>query len=317
MRKSLLRVLPWLVTAALLFLVFRRISIAEVVADARRAAPWTLPVGLACVAAVYLADSFAIWKTFGWFLTRMSLPDVLLVRGATYLLAAINYNVGQGAIVYFVHRTAGTTIMRGAATILLVLGTNVLALLFLASGGLAVAPAVPNAVKILVAVAWGGLALYATLIAIRPRWLDRPIFEVLLNAGLGGYARALAVRIPHIASLIVFQFAILRAFAVRVPLVDALAMLPVTFLVAVLPISVQGLGTTQATMVYFFARYAPGTPAAQEAAVISASLVGQAIAFSFQALLGVACLKSRVGRALQASTKSHPAAPPADPARAT
>jgi hypothetical protein len=304
MRKSLLRILPWVVTAGLLFLLFRRISIAEVVADARGAAWWMAPVVLASVAAVYLADSFAIWKTFGWFLTRMSFADVLLVRGATYLLAAINYNVGQGAIVYFVHRNAGTTIMRGVATILLVLGVNVLALLFLATGGLAVAPAVPHMVKVLIAVAWGGLALYATLVAIRPRWLDRPVFEVLLNAGIGGHVRALAVRLPHIAALVAFQFSALHAFGVRVPLVYALATMPITFLVAVLPISVQGLGTTQATMVYFFARYAPGNPAAQEAAVIAASLVAQAIAFSFQALLGVVCLKSRVGRALQASTKA-------------
>jgi hypothetical protein len=320
MRKSLLRILPWVVTAGLLFLLFRRISIAEVVADARGAAWWMAPVVLASVAAVYLADSFAIWKTFGWFLTRMSFADVLLVRGATYLLAAINYNVGQGAIVYFVHRNAGTTIMRGVATILLVLGVNVLALLFLATGGLAVAPAVPHMVKVLIAVAWGGLAVYATLVAIRPRWLDRPVFEVLLNAGIGGHARALAVRLPHIAALVAFQFSALHAFGVRVPLVYALATMPITFLVAVLPISVQGLGTTQATMVYFFARYAPGNPAAQEAAVIAASLVAQAIAFSFQALLGVVCLKSRVGRALQASTKAAVAegttAAPNSPAQA-
>jgi hypothetical protein len=318
MRKSLLRVLPWVVTAGLLFLLFRRISFHEVLDDTRRAAGWMVPVTFLCVAAVYLADSFAIWKIFGWFLTKMSFADVLLVRGATYLLAAINYNVGQGAIVYFVHRTAGTPIMRGVATILLVLGTNVLALLFLATAGLGIAPAVPSAVKILVAVAWAGLALYATLIALRPRWLDRPIFEVLLNARLSGYARALLVRVPHIASLVAFQFCALRAFDIRVPLVDALATLPVTFLVAVLPISVQGLGTTQATMVYFFARYAPGDHAAQEAAVIAASLVAQAIAFAFQGALGVACLKSRVGRALQASTKAAEAAPPEQsPAKAS
>ena len=81
----------------------------------------------------------------------------------------------------------------------------------------------------------------------------------------------------------VFQFALLRGFDIAVPLFDALAMLPVVFLVAVLPISVQGLGTTQTMMVYFFARYAQGDPAAREAAVIAASLVGQAVAFGFQA----------------------------------
>jgi uncharacterized membrane protein YbhN (UPF0104 family) len=133
------------------------------------------------------------------------------------------------------------------------------------------------------------------------------VFEVLLNAGFGGHARALLVRLPHIAALIAFQFAALHAFGVRVPLVDALATLPVTFLVAVLPISIQGLGTTQATMVYFFARYAHGSPETQESAVVAASLVAQAVALSFQALLGVACLKTRVGRALQASTKTTPA----------
>ena len=313
MRKTLLRVLPWVVTVGLLAVVFKRISFHDVVEGTHRAAPWMVPVALACVAAVYLADSFAIWKTFGWFLTRMSFVDVLLVRGATYLLAAINYNVGQGAIVYFVHRTAGTTIMRGVATILLVLGTNVLALLFLATGGLTVAPAVPFAVKVLVAVAWAGLAIYVVLVAVRPRWLDKPVFEVLLNSGLGGHLKALVVRVPHIASLVVFQYTLLHAFGIKVPLVDALAILPVVFLVAVLPISVQGLGTTQATMVYFFAHYAPGDPKMQEAAVVAASIVGQAIASAFQASLGVLCLRSRVGRALRASTKEATEAAPAGP----
>jgi hypothetical protein len=268
---------------------------------------------LACVAAVYLADSFAIWKTFGWFLTRMSFAEVLLVRGATYLLAAINYNVGQGAIVYFVHRNAGTTIMRGIATTLLVLGINVLVLLFLATGGLVVAPDVPRAVKILVTIAWVGLAIYIALIKLRPRWLDKPIFEALLNAGFGGHARAVLVRIPHIAALVAFQFTALHAFSVRMPLVDALATLPVVFLVAVLPISVQGLGTTQHIMVYFFGRYVAGSPDDQLRLITAASLTAQAVAFGFQALLGVVCLKSRVGRALQASAKESQDEPPEPP----
>ncbi len=310
MQKRLLRVLPWVVTAGLLAWLFHRIDFAQFKAGVQGAAPWMVPVVLASVAAVYLADSFAIWKTFGWFLTRMSFTDVLLVRGATYLLAAINYNVGQGAIVYFVHKNAGTTIIRGIATILLVLGVNVLALLFLTTGGIAVAPELPHLVKYFVALAWGGLAVYVALVAIRPRWLDRPVFEVLLNAGLGGHARALLVRLPHIAALMAFQYSALRAFGVEVPVGYAIATLPIAFFVAVLPISVQGLGTTQAMMIYLFGRYAPGK---QEAAIVAASLMAQAIAFAFQALLGVVCLRSRVGRALQASAHEQTAAPPAQP----
>jgi hypothetical protein len=116
------------------------------------------------------------------------------------------------------------------------------------------------------------------------------------------------VRIPHIASLVAFQFAMLNALHVQVPFVHALATLPIVFLVAVLPISVQGLGTTQAVMVFFYARYAPGNPKAAEAAVIAASLLGQGIALAFQATLGVACLKSRVGRALSESVAAPGAA---------
>jgi hypothetical protein len=302
MRKRLVRVLAWVVTGGLLYLLFRRISVHEVVAAARGAAAWTVPAALGYSVAIYFCDSFAIWKTFGWFLARLSFVDVLLVRGATYLLAAINYNVGQGAIVYFVHRVAGAPVMRGVATVLLIMGVNVLALLFLATFGLIAAPAVPHAVTVIVIVAYVGLAIYVAAVAVRPRWLSsRPLFDVLLGAGISGHLRALLVRLPHIAALFAFQITMLHAFGVAVPVLDAVAALPVVFFIAVLPISVQGLGTTQAAMVYFFARYAPGDSQARPAAVLAASLVGQAISVTFQAVLGILCLRSRVGRALSAA----------------
>jgi hypothetical protein len=328
MKKRLLRLLAWAVTAGLLILLFKRIPFHEVVAAARGAAGWTVPAAFFFGLAIYLGDSFAIWKTFGWFLlppptpggaaapsAQLSFTDVLLVRGATYLLAAINYNVGQGAIVYFVHRVARVPVVRGVATVLLIMGINVLALLFLATFGLAVAPAVPHALKLIVAVAYAGLAVYVAAVLAKPRWLaSRPLFDVLLGAGLGGHARALAVRLPHIAILFAFQIVMLRGFGVAVPIIQAIAALPVVFFIAVLPISVQGLGTTQAAMIYFFARYAPGDSHAQQAAVLAASLVGQVCTLSFQAVLGVACLKSRVGRALAAASAEAQAAPvPATP----
>ncbi|HVU51730.1 MAG TPA: hypothetical protein VHL80_13635, partial [Polyangia bacterium] len=294
------RVLPWLVTAALLFVIFRKISFGQLVAATRTAAPWTIPACVAGVLAIYLADSFAIWKTFGWFLAPLTYGQVLVVRGATYLLAAINYNVGQGAIVYFVHRATGAPVLRGVATVLLIMGVNVLALLALASVGVATAPEVPHAMTVVVGVAYAGLAVYAVTVALKPRWLaQRPIFDVLLGAGLAGHARALLVRVPHIVVLIAFQIAMLRAFGVAVPVTQAIVALPIVLFIAVLPISVQGLGTTQYAMKLFFARYAPGDAQAQEAAVVAASLFAQALATMTQVLLGLACLRSRTGRELK------------------
>jgi len=314
-RQRLLRLATWVITAGLLAWLLWRTPFSQVVAATRAAAPWAVPVALLLLAALYLADSFAIWKTFGWFLARLSLAEILVVRGATYLLAAINYSVGQGAIVYFVHRATGAPVMRGVATVLLIMGINVLALLFLTSAGLLIAPDVPHGLYVIVAVAYAGLAIYAVALVARPRWLaSRPIFDVLLAAGWRGHLSALAVRIPHIATLIALQTLLLRAFGVRVPLMVAIASLPVVFFVAVLPISVQGIGTTQAAMVYFFARYATGDQTTREAAVLAESLVVQALSLGFQSLLGVACLRSRIGRDLRRATRAGEAS--AEPEKA-
>jgi len=294
------------------------------VAATRSAAPWMVPVTLLMLVGIYVADSFAIWKTFGWFLAPLSFAQILIVRGATYLLAAINYSVGQGAIVYFVHRATGAPVLRGVATVLLIMGINVLALMFLTTAGLVIAPDVPRSLYMIITVAYIGLAIYLVAVIVRPRWLSsRPIFDVLLAAGARGHLKALLVRLPHIAVLIAFQTIVLRAFGVRVPVVAAIASLPVVFFIAVLPISVQGIGTTQAAMVFFFALYGTGDQSARQAAVLAESLVTTAIALGFQSLLGLACLRSRIGRDLRNATRAAtqptqptttPPAPPADTA---
>jgi hypothetical protein len=303
MQKRLGRALAWLVTAGLLFFLFRSIKFADVVAATKTAAPWAVPGILGCIVAIYFADSFATWKTFNWFLAPLTFGQVLLVRGATYLLAAINYNVGQGAIIYFVKKVFGVPIVRGIATVLFVMGVNVLALLFLATAGLRVAPEVPHWVKLVLLVAWAGLAVYAVAVALKPRFLaERAVLQVLLTSGFVGHAKALLVRLPHIGALIALQYTAMRAFHVAVPLTQAIVALPVIFFVAVLPISVQGLGVTQAMLVFFFARYFPGTEEMQRAAVVTASLTTQAISTAFQAVLGLACLRSQLGRELRSAT---------------
>ncbi len=332
MNKRLVRLLAWAVTAGLLVLLFKRIPFHEVVAAARGAAGWTVPAAFFFGFLIYLGDSFAIWKTFGWFLlpssttgapagtpdgaaapaTPLSLTDILLVRGATYLLAAINYNVGQGAIVYFVHRVARVPVMRGVATVLLIMGDQRPGAAL--SGHLRPGRRARGAARAQVdrgrrLRGAGGLRRRRprqAALARHPAAVRRPARR------RPGRPRArAAVRLPHIAILFAFQIVMLRAFGVAVPVIQAIAALPVVFFIAVLPISVQGLGTTQAAMIYFFARYAPGDSHAQQAAVLAASLVGQVCTLTFQAVLGVACLKSRVGRALAAASAEAQAAPAA------
>jgi hypothetical protein len=300
MRKKIGPILAWVVTIAILVYLFRRIDIAEVGKAIWAAAWWAIPASAILVIAVYLADSFAIKKTFGWFVAPLSYREVLVVRGATYILALVNYTVGQGAIVYFVNRSRGVPVLRGTAAVLLVMGVNILMLLVLASVGLVVSPDVPQVLRIIVLVAYAGLAIYVVLVAAKPRWLvSRPIFDVLLSAGVGGHLRSMAVRVPHILSLMVFTWTSLAAFGVVVPIAKAILCLPIVYFVAVLPISFQGLGTSQAMFIHFFAAYAPGTTdKARGAVILAATLVAQAIAFVIQLSIGLICMRNQLARGL-------------------
>jgi hypothetical protein len=300
MRKKLGPLLGWAVTIAILVYLFRTIPLSKV-GDAIHAAYWwAIPADAVLILAVYLADSFAIKKTFGWFVAPLSFREVLIVRGATYLLALINYTVGQGAIIYFVNRSRGVPILRGTAAVLLVMGVNILVLLVLASAGLLMTTDVPPILRLVVLIAYGGLAGYIALVAWKPRWLaSRPIFDVLLSAGVSGHLRAMAVRLPHILTLMVLSWVSLAAFGVVVPIGKAVLCLPIVYFVAVLPISFQGLGTSQAMLIHFFAVYAPGkTDEPRWAAILASSLVCQAIALAIQLTIGLFCMRSHLARNL-------------------
>jgi hypothetical protein len=303
MRKQLGRILPWAVTLVLLFYVFRMISFRDMGKALVQAPYWTVPAFIVLVLGVYLGDCFAIWKTFGWFVARLSFREVLVVRGATYLLALVNYTVGQGAIVYFVNRSRGIPLLRGTAAVLLIMGTNILLLLIFASIGLAVSPDMPAGLRKIVFGAYAALAVYCVLLVLRPRWLtSRPIFDVLFAAGIAGHLRTVLVRIPHLGILMVFTYTSLRAFGVEVPVSHAILYLPMIYFIGVLPIAVMGLGTTQFMMILLLSRYVPGAahdPAKAAAAITAASLGGQAVALAIQATLGVFCMRNQLARDLR------------------
>jgi hypothetical protein len=298
MRKKLGRILPWVVALAVFAYLLSRFSPAEVMRQMKMAEPWTIPALALLIACVYLADSLAIWKTFGWFVARLSFKEVLVVRGATYLLALVNYALGQGAIVYFVHRSRGVPVARGTAAVLLIMGINLLMLLVLATLGLVFAPQTPRGLGVVVAVAYAGLTVYMVAVAAKPRWLtSRPMFDVLLGAGVLGHLKAMAARAPHILSLLCLTYTSMRAFRIDVPVGQAVLCLPVVYFVAVLPISPQGLGTTELMMTTFFARYAPGASQAErEALVVASSLATRVIAMAVQSVLGFVCLRSQLAK---------------------
>lgn len=307
MRKRLAQILPWLVTAVILTVLFTRIPGRAVLEAAHNAAPWFVPLTIAIVLGVFLADSFAIWKTFGWFVTPLTFRESLTLRGTTYLLALLNYTLGQGAFAYFLNRSRGVPVMRAAAAVLLVMGINLLLLLLLSTLGILLGARSLPELRTVIAVAWAGLGVYVILLLARPRFLTRwPILDVLLEAGPVGHLKALAVRLPHLITLLLINHSALHAFGVPVPVWETMLAMPVIFFVAVLPISFQGLGPSQGVMIFFFTPFATGDPATRAAQVLAAGLGMQAVVWCVQIVIGLVCTRSELGRSLRQNAKEIP-----------
>ncbi|MDX2019116.1 MAG: lysylphosphatidylglycerol synthase domain-containing protein [Deltaproteobacteria bacterium] len=311
MKNRAVRLGAWAFAVAILVYLLVRIPLAEVGRALSQAAPWTVPVIIGMVFVVYAADTFAAWKTFSWFAAPLTYREALTVKGASYILAMVNYAVGQGAFAYFLHKTKAVSLLRSAATVLLIMGTNVLLLLLLATAGLALSRDIPDGAagtlataRVLAWAGYGGLAVYIALLMVKPAFIARrELFSVLFEAGVAGHAKALAARLPHIMSLVVFAYLYLYAFGVKVPPLQALLFLPISFLVAAIPLPGQGLGAVQAIMIAVFLPYAPGTRTQGEAAVFAASITGWTLAIVVQMVIGLVCLRSQLATVL---TKPSP-----------
>ncbi|HEY2747371.1 MAG TPA: hypothetical protein VGL86_22265 [Polyangia bacterium] len=252
------------------------------------------------------ADTFAMSAVFRRFGCRVPYKDLYLVRASTYLLAVVNYHVGQAAIVGYLYRVRRVPLLRASGWILFIIGINVGTLFLLASAGATRVDGELKMMRYIPLLCGVGIVVYAALLTIKPRLLaERRILQPLFEMGISGHVYGVLVRLPHIAVLLLWHFVSLRMFGVQVTAGAALLYLPAYFAVSSLPINVNGLGVAQLVAVYFFAPYAlvaAGTSdvhAAQKAAVMAYSLATSGISIVLQLLLGLVCLRWATARGLK------------------
>jgi hypothetical protein len=255
------------------------------------------------------ADTFAMSAVFRRFGCRVPYKDLYLVRASTYLLAVVNYHVGQAAIVGYLYRVRRVPLMRASGWILFIIGINVGTLFLLASAGATRVTGELKMMRFIPLVCGVGVVVYAALLTIKPRILaERRILAPLFEMGIPGHIYGVLVRLPHVGVLLLWHFVSLRMFGVQVTPGAALLYLPAYFAVSSLPINVNGLGVAQLVAVFFFAPYAivpAGTTdphaalAAQKAAVMAYSLATSGISIVLQLALGLVCLRWATARGLK------------------
>jgi Lysylphosphatidylglycerol synthase TM region len=295
------RAWPWLVGLVILAYLLWPYRLAErraQLAGTFAAAPaWTAAVALAGALAAYAADCFATYCVFVWAHVRMRFREVAVIRGVTYFFALVNYNLGQAALIVVLARK-GIRARRATGIILFIMGINFVVLVALASASVA---HVKPQLRVVVWLVAGFLPLYLAVIALRPRALRSvETLAPLFDLGVRGHALAFVTRIPHVMAMMLAHFAVMRCFGVAVPFAAAALYIPIIFVVAVLPISVQGLGTMQAVAIELLAPYAPSPDA-----VLAYSLYTQVIWMVSQVIIGTLCVRTDFGRSIRAAAKNQ------------
>lgn len=291
--RRLRAVLPWLGAALLLVWAFRRTSLVDLAA-ALRSGPW---LALAAFAALEVVVVLAVdvWATrIGLARTGLAVEyrDLLLVRGATYLLGLVNYVIGQGGIGLYLSRK-GFGRARSAGAVLFLLATNGLALAASLAVGLWLDDSPATTVYRPVAVVIGaGFLVYLALLLVRwPPSLRWPILEPLLGAGVRGHVAALSARLVHVAALLLGNWIALRVWGIAAPVVTSVSRLPVVVVGSALPITPNGVGAVQALLVSLFETWAPGADqAARAASTLAFGLAHQALGLLLQGAIGLFCI---------------------------
>jgi len=289
-RAALRTLAMWLVGAAIVAVVIVRIPFAAFRDAITHGPHLTLAaVDFAVTFAVLCTDALATQWSLRVSDVRWTFVQSMLVRGSTYMLAIVNYAVGQAGLGYYLHRS-GVTTARAVGVTLFLTGTTFAALLVLTSGSWASYQPTGAMWWTLVA-GCGAFLVYLAIIAVRPRFLaDRAPLAPLFDAKVSGTLLAVVARLPHVAMLTMSFWIAMRAWGLAMPFGVAASVMPGVVIATVIPISPAGLGTAQAALVYLCSDFAPGATAdARQATILAFSLVHFVYGVLGQLVLGVFC----------------------------
>src|SRR5205807_312889 len=187
----------YLIAAVALGWVLRHIKTRDLL-DALHRAPMGAFIAMSAVMLVLNcgADTFAMSSVFGRFGCKVPYKDLYLVRASTYLLAVVNYHVGQAAIVGYLYRVKRVPLLRASGWILFIIGINVGTLFLLASAGAARTTGELKLMRWIPLVCGVGIVVYATILTLKPPILaERRVLKPLFEMGITGHAYGVLVRL--------------------------------------------------------------------------------------------------------------------------
>ncbi|GEM_PF-1644681 len=212
----------------------------------------------------FLGENLLFARLFSCFHQRTRYREVLPATAVSYFLQAVNILVSSGALVVFLHRRKGADWLAAGFTItflgfidgIMFSASISMAGLFLPnslSGECAPYAGAAFACFSIIAAWW----MWRTPRFGFERWLrERPSLVCFRKANPAIYGELLAIRFAILAPQGFLFWLCMRAFEINVPLVEVLALAPLIFSVAGVPITPVGLGSLQAVAMIGLAPFA-------------------------------------------------------------
>ena len=305
------------VSAALLALLFTKVDAGRLWAAARQASPLWLVLALSLYTLMVLASA---WR-WGILLAAQSIRLPFKTLTSSFLVATFFNNFLPSNIGGDVIRVADTAPAAGSKTVattivLLDRGLGLLGLVLVAAVGATVGSAVGGDGPVAAGFLWAAFGAatavavpallrpraFAKLLhpvrAIHPEWVDERLTKLIEALGRFGsapgallscFGGALLVQ----AVLVGFYLAIAQSLNIPIGFAELAVIVPVSFIVQMVPLSMNGFGVREATFGFYFAKL--GLPL-ESALLLSIMGAGLIMLFS---LSGAAAYVSRGKRSAQ------------------
>ncbi len=269
-------VLPWLVAAVILALLFARVDLEATLAALGTADLYAYtPIAVVFTVLWLALDAFVLRAVFARVGATLSFREMVLARAATYPWMVLSFDLSNAALVAGLRRSSGVPVASLAAAMLAHYACDLVALATVAAVG---AVASEGAFAAVLRPMLIGLALVAAGILVSARMGVARFGRGRLADAVRAFrprdlARVVALRWLFYASFALFVWLTLPCFALDVPFLAVLARMPVVQSIAALPISPGGIGTAQAAMVALFSGFGPASSWLAYSLVYSLTLV--------------------------------------------
>lgn len=309
------QILPWTLLILLFYFLFSKIPPADVLETTQSANFIRLIIFSAgYFTAILFVDSMGLRWALSRFVTPIGFKEALLMRGATYSLMILNYNVAQGGIAFYLNRTHNAPIFKTLGTIFYI---TLIDLSILAGCGLVAIlnadviyrdirlnPYILQAVSLffLGLILW--ILFWRNLNSPAIRWCERykffkwltakHIFHTFKESTARDYLNLYLRRIPMVVSAVSSIYLCFDVFFSTVPWSDILLYTPIIFLIGSLPITPGGMGTVQALAVEFLSpTLSTSLPYSPDKIIFSATLVWGFANLFYKFLFGSYCLHKK------------------------